>query len=186
MGLGPSGPLVGFVAWSGLWLEFLIAYVVPVIVMHNMAAVLQTVSEHTWVYLGYGHDPRKRVMGRLTWERYFGERPPGNGSGMKADVIWWAKMIFIHWPLRAWVVPLGLTSHALHHLLPTEFDWARAPFARREMQALMEREGIAHQEVWGLKQALELTFDHLSLLPPKALLGEPEQYRWIDPELLQM
>ena len=95
-------------------------------------------------------------------------------------------MIFIHWPLRAWVVPLDLTSHAIHHLLPKEFEWWRAPFARRELQAFAEKEGIARQEVWGLKNAIDRTFEHLSLLPPGATLGEPEKYGWIDPELLQM
>jgi hypothetical protein len=38
----------------------------------------------------------------------------------------------------------------------------------------MEKKGIAHQEVWGLKQSLDLTFDHLSLVPPNAVLGEPK------------
>jgi hypothetical protein len=178
--------LLAFVAITGLWLEFAVAYILPVGIMFTMGAVLQTLSEHTWVHTGQGRDPKRRVWARLTRNRFFGEMPPDDGAGWLAWTKWWVRMLFIHAPLRAWICPVDLTDHARHHAQPNDRNWPRSAFARRYDEAGAEAAGTPYQEVWGLANALNLTFDHFALVPPDADLGKPESYGWIDPELLGM
>ena len=83
------------------------------------------------------------------------------------------------------IVPLDLANHAWHHSRPTNRNWPRSAFARRKDES-RPGSGTPYLEVWGLANALNLTFDHLSLVPPDADLGKPESYGWIDPDLMAM
>jgi hypothetical protein len=178
--------LLGTTAYFGAWITFAVAYALPVIVMHNMAAFLQTISEHVWVRLGQGRDPKRVIVRRLTYERYFADPLPEVGAGWSAWLKWSGRLILIHAPLRYWIVPLDLAYHAVHHADPTGFDWARGPFALQEISEQIEKSGISDQFVFGLGAAIDLTFAHLELLPRDADLGEPTSYGFIDPDLLSM
>ncbi|MDX2035167.1 MAG: fatty acid desaturase [Isosphaeraceae bacterium] len=176
--------LLGGTASTGAWLPMLVGYVLPVIVLQNVGAVLQTLSEHAWVHLGYGRDSKSAIHRRLTFTRYSGESLPVRGSGPLAWIRWWAAMLLVHGPLKHWITGLDLGEHLLHHIEPNGFDWARFAFSRREHEAKLAKG--EERVVWGLFAALDLTFAHLELLPEGAELGDPEGYGWIDPRLLDM
>ncbi|RPI86344.1 MAG: hypothetical protein EHM42_06075 [Planctomycetaceae bacterium] len=173
-------------AASGWWLELLLAYLLPVFVFGNMAALLQLLSEHTYVHLGQGRDSRRLIWSRLTHARFFGEALPAPGASLWRFIGFWLRMFFWHLPLRIWVVPGDLSNHDWHHVEPGDARWTQAAYARRDAARTAAETGVPYLEVWGLTNALDLTFRHLAAVPKGADLGEPESYGWIDPDLLSM
>ena len=174
------------VSYTGTWIEWLVAYVFPVVVLFQAAGLVQLISEHTYVHVGRGRDPKRLVWTRLTIDRFFGEMPPESGAALSAWARWWFRMLFVHFPARLLFVPLDLPSHSWHHANPLSFDWVRAPFARREYAERTVVAAAPLPEVWGLGNALSRTFDHLAVVPPDADLRRPESYGWLDPKLLYM
>ena len=171
---------------TGLWPEFLVAYVIPMTILFTIGAVLQTLSEHTWVHIGLGRDPKRLVWSRLTQQPLLRRDGAGRRHGWLAWARWWSRMLLIHALLRIWVVPLDLAEHNWHHARPTDPSWPRAAFAYRDGRGPGSAADGSALEVWGLAEALNLTFEHLALVPPDANLGEPSTYEFIDPDLLGM
>jgi fatty acid desaturase len=178
--------LLGLAGSTGLWLEFLMAYVMPMTVLCTIGAILQTLSEHMRVHTGQGRDPKRVVWSRLTRNRYSGEIPSDERAGWPAWARWWLRMILIHGTFRVWVVPLDLAVHHWHHARPGDSSWPRVAFAYRDGRGAGSASDDSGLEVWGLIEAINLTFDHLALVPPDADLGDPNSYGFIDPDLLGM
>ena len=175
--------LLAFVATTGLWPEFLIAYVLPVGILFTMGAVLQTVSEHTWVHTGQGRDPKRQIWSRLTRNRFFGEMPPESGEGWFA----WAKLVGPDAVHTRTSEDLGRPPGP-HGSCAASHATERSQLAAYRLRSSRcgSLRGCARHAISrgvGLANALSLTFDHLALVPPEADLGEPSSDGWIDPDL---
>jgi uncharacterized membrane protein YoaK (UPF0700 family) len=178
--------LVGAVTRTGLWGEILVAYVVPITVIFDVGAVLQALSEHTWVRTGQGRDPERVVWSRLTRNRFFGELPPEPGSSSLPWIRWWFRMLTVHGFFRILVVPLDLAVHQWHHVRPQDTNWPRSAFAYRDGRGPGSASDQYSVEVWGLLTVLNLTFDYLGIVPLEADLADANSYGFIDPNLLEM
>lgn len=176
--------LLAWLVAQGWGVTLLLVYGIPQL-LFQQAGVLQLVSEHTYVYLGWGRDSRRAMMSRLTYNRYFGAAIPKSGAGVGA----WAWFVIAnlgHLSARVGVVPGDLANHAIHHFAASDRRWPMAAYLQRDvLQAEADRGSPVH-EVWGLAAAISTTFRHLAAMPADAELGEPETYGFIDPDLALM
>jgi fatty acid desaturase len=161
---------------QGYFLELAIVWLIPAWPLFQIAAYLSLITEHTWVrHEGPGISPRETIS-RLTSARFFGERAPAKDASRIAWATWTLRMFMIHLPAKLLAVQGDQHSHDWHHRHP-KGDWENAAYARSQSQPEDSSRGWpAYTEVWGLKSALNSTFDALAALPKNSILGNPDSY----------
>jgi|GEM_PF-2676565 len=172
-----TGLLSGAALWTGTVWEVAVVWLIPAWPLFQMAGLCQLLTEHNWVRVGTRSDgARPRIiLGKLTHARFFGESLPEAG-GPGATLLWAARMLLIHFPVKLFCAQADLSNHDLHHRIPKS-DWANAAYARRDAVAGGELHGWSEwTERWGFIEAANSTFLLLSLLPEDAVLGEPLTY----------
>jgi fatty acid desaturase len=170
---GLAAGLLGGAAATGMWIELLVAYVLPVGLLFQIAGLLQTLTEHQWVWLSSEVKTRKALMGELTFGRYCGEPMPELvWSNWRALTYWALRMLAVHWTVRVLVLQLDLPNHPFHHRHP-QGDWANATFAQRDDELSGEGAWGPYREAWGLRDAIAHNFRLLASLPPDAQPGDP-------------
>lgn len=175
--------LVWLIAGGWGW-TLLLAYGLPQL-FFQQAGILQLVSEHTYVYLGWGRDSRRLMLSRLTYNRYFGAKVPEVGAGLAAWV-WFVIANLGHLVARIMVVPSDLANHSVHHFRASDRRWPMAAYLQRDGVEAEAARGTPVCEVWGLVAAIDNTLRHLAAVPADAELGHPEAYGFIDPDLAMM
>jgi hypothetical protein len=161
---------------GGAWIGLLVAWLIPLVPLFHIAALLQLLTEHTWVRRGA--KASRATLAEVTHARFLGEAaPPAGLRGLRwlgAWARWWLRMIAIHGTARLGVVTGDLPNHDWHHRNPRG-PWPMAAYERRDDPR--HRNGLPeYTECWGLGAALDATFTALALLPRNATLGEPATY----------
>jgi len=163
----------------GLWTELVLVWLIPATLLYQISGVLQVLTEHSWVREPALVGQPKDQFARLTVGRFLGAPLPTCGLRKRSDVFKW-----LYWfanmagavAVRLFVLPGDLPSHDLHHS-QSKSDWANAPYARRAAVAKsIGSKKKMIREVWGLRVAIENTFDALASLPTHAQLGHPLTY----------
>lgn len=163
----------------GLWTELLLVWLIPAILLYQISGVLQVLTEHSWVREPALAGQLREQFARLTVGRFLGAPLPICGLKKRSDAAKWLSWIASMAgavAVRLFVLPGDLPSHDLHHS-QSKSDWANAPYARR---AAVEKSKVnnnrVYLEVWGLRAAMEHTFDAIASLPTHAQLGHPLTY----------
>lgn len=170
---------VALVSLYGVWFQFLLVWIVPTLWLYQVSGLLQVLTEHSWVRdPALAGQPREQHA-RLTTGRFVGTHvPAGDMKFGQAILAWIGWTISMGWQtcIRLFVLPGDLPSHDVHHLKP-QSDWANAPYARRAVVAdANQNAGPNYTEAWGLRAALNNTFDALVRLSARAELGRPLTY----------
>lgn len=146
-------------------IPFIVLWILPLTLGYHMSSILQFASEHLWLLPCAGEGAREHAKA-LTRGRFCGDALPDADlrgvARLRAWAMWWLRLLTLHAVVRVAVLPGDLTHHDLHHLRPTDFDWANADAVRFEMLA----NGETLNETWGLFAALDEVFVVLSSLPP--------------------
>jgi len=178
------------IAAAGFGVELFFAYLLPITVLTQMSAWAGLLGLHQWVREGDGERPAKEVLAGLTSGRFLGEAAPlptlTGAAAVRAWAGWTTRMLFLHLPARVAIVPGDLPSHDWHHFHPKTRDWANAAYARRDELASTAPNARLYTELWGVKTAINGTFERFSKLPTNADLGEPLTYRERQSVLLAM
>lgn len=160
--------MLGVVALTNAWVTFLLVWVVPLTILYQISATLRLCAEHIFPeHQTLSPTRNKSDYARLTTGIFLGESPP-EVEGKSVESFskwswWWLKMIFFHFLFCRVFVMVGDTPvHDFHHRYPTSKDWPNAIFARQQdleqgCPGLKED----YREVWGLFQAIDLTFASL-------------------------
>jgi hypothetical protein len=132
----------------------LVSWVIPLTFFYHNAALLQFCSEHLW--LGkIGSRSIGRFCGEATPTVSFRESP-------LAWVAWVFRMVFYHLPVRVAILPGTLPVHDYHHRHASKKDWVNEIYHRqREIESGAE----GYVDIWGLHNALDYVFEHLSNTP---------------------
>lgn len=143
---------------------FLIVWVFPLTLLHNISALLHALTEHIW---GYEDEKESQqvVYLRRTCGRFCGELPPNipivhNPSPW---FNWGVKLLFIHLPIRlaCWVGEVP--EHDYHHRHSRDKNWVNGAYARqREQEAGCPGFPESYTEVWGIYAAIDRVFEALS------------------------
>ncbi len=138
---------------NSFWL-FLVAWVIPLTFFYHNAALLQFCSEHLW----YGIDGTRslgRFCGELAPDASFPEAP-------LAWLNWLLRMVLYHLPVRIAILPGILPVHDYHHRHGSNNDWVNEIYSR---QHEIESGATGYVDIWGLHNALDYVFEHLSNTP---------------------
>jgi hypothetical protein len=141
---------VAFVTLTGLWLEWLLLWVLPVSFFFQNATFLYTMTEHRWWLYEHAEKLTKQQRDMLTFGRVVGDpAPETSGVGVVGRAAawskWWLRAFLIHAPYRMFVLVGDTVQHDLHHVRPA-CDWAGSAYERHGDIAEGSRR---YTEVWG-------------------------------------
>lgn len=157
------------VALSGMWLEFgfvIFCMTVP----YSMSAMAQFFTEHFWTEKRKPGQSAKQHHDNKLLNRYLCDPLPDVSMwtvvGAAAWAIFWARVAFVHVPVRLGITCADLNVHGSHHLWPLHKGWTDSIYT---FHRLAEETGRAPREIAGsfgviLDQTLE-AFSH-SCPPP--------------------
>ncbi len=157
--------LLSAVTYFGVWREFSIYYLFPLLVLTQFSSYIQHVTEHLWFTPPRGERTLKQHMATLTWGRFLGrpyprrEASPGALHHARELAIWWFKVFAIDLPFRVFVFMQDLSSHDFHHRMP---GVSFRSIARE--RANTEREPGAFgpmTETWSVMESMLVVRDHL-------------------------
>lgn len=140
---------VVFLAVSGLWLDWLLLWFVPVTFFFHNQTFLYTLSEHRWWLFGNAERLTKEQRDRLTFGRFCGVPMPERVGGVRyalAVTAWWARMVLLYAPYRLCILVGDTVQHDLHHIRP-KCDWANSSWERNE--ELAGGRADRYYEAWG-------------------------------------
>lgn len=155
---------LGMILAIGNLVIFLIAWVFPLTVLHNISALLHALTEHIWGYESE-EESQQIIYLRRTCGRFSAESPP-NIHLVKNPLSWlsWLlKLIFVHLPVRiaCWVGEVP--EHDYHHRHSHDKNWVNGAYARqRELEANCPGFPESYTEVWGISAAINQVFEALS------------------------
>lgn len=169
---------VAVVCATGVWLEYLILWIVPLTVLYHVSSLWQFTSEHVWLRVDVPGEPRRVTLQRLTSGRFCGEAAPGPdivGIARRfAWLHWFTRMLLLHLPTRLFVLAGDLSQHDWHHR-HAKGSWRNAPYERqRDIDAGRPN----YKEVWGPAAAIDRILRFWSELPPqphRASMSEQEK-----------
>lgn len=139
---------LGLLIYSAAFISLpavLIGYVIPVLLMANIAALCQFSTEHSWGSASH-----------QSWGRFVGEKLPTSIYGW---FTWWLKLIFVWIPQRMMWLPGGLSSHDTHHEAGSRFDPFNPVYSRA---ALAQTGKYKLSETWGFNAALSRAMSGIS------------------------
>jgi len=140
---------IGFLACTGLWLEWLVLWVLPLSFFFQAATFLYTQTEHRWWVFANAEKLTKEQRDFLTFGRMCGDPAPGPevvGAFRRAAAWarWWLRLFFVHSTYRMFVLVGDTLHHDLHHIHPG-CDWPNSDYERVEKASGSTR----YSEVWG-------------------------------------
>jgi len=146
--------IVTIVIQTNSFSTFIVSWVIPLTFCYHISALCQYCSEHLF-FATSGSKSLGRFCGEALPKASFRECP-------QAWIGWLFRMIFYHLPVRIAVLPGTLPEHDFHHKYPSDSNWMNGKYSRqREIDAGVQ----GYVDIWGLHNALDYVFEHLSNTP---------------------
>ena len=138
------------VAYYGLWLDWIVLWLVPTTILFQASMLINILTEHRWPARG----ATKRELAVVCFGRFCGERTPhlddcSDLMRMALWARWWARVVLVFLPYRLFVLVGDEPQHDLHHRQPLS-DWANAKFARQAQTAIGQSDIYGeYRDEWG-------------------------------------
>jgi hypothetical protein len=159
------GLLVG-VATVVPWWAFMLAILVPLIPLYQVASFVLLLSEHAWT-LTSDSATSKQAYANRCWGRFFLEPLPAADEKGAARIASW-----VHWTLRTALVQLpcrigvvigDTPGHDHHHLYPADHDWTKTLWTRQtRIDSGKDPQGMGTREFTCLRDALTFVLHHIA------------------------
>lgn len=163
------GSLLAVTAATGTWMQFLLAWMLPLTILLHMAECLRLSGKHCFpepVTVKRG----QQQPGAFTHGIFVGERVPESTlpplRKMSAWAVWWLRLFVIHLPSRMLVLVGDAPCHDYHHRRPKAKDWSNYIFARQKEVVSLPPGAPPFTEVWGVAAAIDATFHSLTVADP--------------------
>lgn len=158
---------VSFIALSSFtFVDFILAFFVPMVILYQISALLEMLSEHAWHKNNDNNLSDRNYLAIRCWGRFCGEAlPQDHLKGLQKILAWsqWTfKMVFYHFIVRTTILTGDLPQHDYHHRHPSSRSWTMAAYARQLDIDSGHQGWIPYQDIWGLFNAIEAVFDNLS------------------------
>jgi fatty acid desaturase len=175
--------LMGRVAWiaaflaaaaSGMLLEFMVVWVLPVTVLLQVATVLRILCEHRFPDPELIAARNREFVCHATAGVFPGSMPPREHAttiaGFLAWTAWWLEMLTVHLFVRVFVLVGDAPCHDFHHRRPATRRWTAYIHARQEdLEAGSPGFPSGYFESWGLFEAIDHNLGSLASTPSEAL-----------------
>lgn len=173
----------GIALWSGVTLvaiatgqidTLLLAWVVPVTVLLQIATVFRILCEHRFPTAELFAARGKEFVCRSTTGVFPGVAVPAAHGGFARRVaawtVWWADMLFVQLPVRLFVLVGDAPCHDFHHRHPASKTWTDYIRARqRDADAGCPGFPVEYLESWGLFRAVDDNLATLAATPVELL-----------------
>jgi fatty acid desaturase len=170
LGIGVWAAAAAAAALSGHGLAFLVAWVLPVSVLLQVATVFRILCEHRFpepeMILARGRD----FAAHATAGVFPGSAPPDiawrSAAGLARWALWWANMLTVQVFVRLFVLVGDAPCHDFHHRRPASRKWTSYIQARQlDVDAGAPGFRSFYQESWGLFRAIDENLASLSRTP---------------------
>ena len=106
------------------WTGFILAAVVPLVMLYSLSAMCQFVTEHFWVTTRLVGQSAKEHNTALLINRHLGDPVPSKActgfDWLWQWSVWWFRLCVYHLPFRVGVLVGDLPVHGSHHMWPKE------------------------------------------------------------------
>jgi fatty acid desaturase len=156
--------LCSVAVYAGFWLMFW-TYIVPVLLLCQVAALLQLICEHIWIPTTL---TSKQSHIQLTNGRYCGTPFPEVNSSVGLFVfdcfLWILRNFLIELPVRIAVFQGTVPSHDWHHRFCGSKQWADSAMQREIHihKQITETGKSSYTEIWGTIEIIDNVFSHIS------------------------
>ena len=160
-------------AICGQFAGFLVAIVLPVSVLLQVATVMRILCEHSFPEPELIEQRGRDFACHATSGVFPGSMPPEAGGlrGALRQALWWVEMLTVQLFVRMFVLVGDAPCHDYHHRRPASRRWTSYIQARQmDVDAGSPGFGARYNEVWGLFRALDQTLDSLSRTPEGVVL----------------
>lgn len=171
--------VIGMAAWgivtvlalvTGQFAALLIAWVLPVTVLLQMATVFRILCEHRFPEADMIRSRGKDFASHATAGVFPGSAPPAASArslrGAARWLGWWANMLTVQLFVRLFVLVGDAPCHDFHHRRPASRRWTSYIQARQlDLEAGAPGFRTHYQESWGLFRAVDENLASLSRTP---------------------
>ncbi|WP_165943541.1 fatty acid desaturase [Roseicella aquatilis] len=166
--------LLGLAAATGTLPVLLLAWVLPVTVLLQVATVFRILCEHRFPEPEVMRTRDRNFVAHATAGVFPGKAPPElpatTPTGALRWTAWWAEMLTVHLFVRLFVLVGDAPCHDFHHHKPATRRWADYIHARQQdIEAGSPGYPAGYFENWGLFEAVDHNLGTLAATPRAAL-----------------
>jgi fatty acid desaturase len=169
--------IVATLATGTFWL-FLLAWVLPVTVLLQVATVGRIIVEHAFPEAHHIAARDKDFVAHATLGVFCGSEPPLERANSLAGIVawtgWWAEMLTVQLFVRLFVMVGDAPCHDFHHRKPASKKWTHYIHARQsDLDAGSPGYPAGYFECWGLFAAVDRNLASLAATSPATIGREP-------------
>jgi fatty acid desaturase len=173
-----AGMVGASVATGTFWL-FLIAFVLPVTVLLQIATIFRILVEHSFPEAELIAQRDKEFVCHATCGVFPGRQPPLERAttlpGAFAWTLWWADMLTVQLFVRVFVLCGDAPCHDFHHRRPATKRWTSYIHARQQdLDNGSPGFPLGYFEAWGLLNAVDRSLASLAATAPATLGRAPK------------
>jgi len=167
--------LLGISAWGALLAVglathrlgiLLVAWVLPVTVLLQIATVFRILCEHRVPAVAVISRRDKELVCRATAGVFPGANPPAKRHHIFAWGLWWGNMLTVQLFVRVFVLVGDAPCHDFHHRRPATKKWTDYAHARQaDLDAGCPGFPVNYIDTWGLFRAIDENFAALAKAP---------------------
>ena len=164
------GALLGLAALTHALALVLVAWVLPVTVLLQVATVFRILCEHRFPPVEVINARGRQLVCEATAGVFPGVQPPdrraGTWRGLLAWTWWWADMLTVQLFVRVFVLVGDAPCHDFHHRRPANRQWTDYAHARQaDQDAGCPGYPVNYVDTWGLFRALDQNFAAMARVP---------------------
>jgi fatty acid desaturase len=176
------GGAISLTLASGSFGLFLLAWVLPVTILLQIATVFRILVEHSFPESQLIAQRDKEFVCHASVGVFPGREPPVERArslaGLLAWTAWWAEMLTVHLFVRLFVLVGDAPCHDFHHRRPATRRWTTYIHARQQdSDAGSPGFPTGYFEAWGLMCAVDRNLASLSATRPATIGREPAPER---------
>jgi fatty acid desaturase len=179
-GIAVYGALLGLGWFTGLLVPVLVAWVIPVTILLQIATVFRILCEHRFPAAEVIERRGKEFVCLATAAVFPGAQPPQASAatlrGFAAWTMWWANMLTVQLLVRLFVLVGDAPCHDFHHRRPGAKRWTNYIHARQaDADAGCPGFPVNYIETWGLFRAINENLESMSKISV-ASIGAGNQF----------
>ena len=179
LGIGFYVLLVGVGGSTGLLVPVLLAWLIPVTILLQIATVFRILCEHRFPAAEVIERRGKEFVCLATAAVFPGALPPASSAatmrGFALWVLWWANMLTVQLFVRLFVLVGDAPCHDFHHRRPAAKRWTNYIHARQaDVDAGCPGFPVNYIETWGLFRAINENLESMSKTAA-GLIGDGER-----------
>jgi fatty acid desaturase len=166
--------LLGFGWWTGLLAPVVVAWIIPVSILLQIATVFRILCEHRFPAAEVIERRGKEFVCLATAAVFPGAQPPARSAatarGFASWMMWWMNMLTVQLFVRLFVLVGDAPCHDFHHRRPAAKRWTDYIHARQaDVDAGCPGFPVNYIETWGLFRAIDENLESMSNTAPASI-----------------